>query len=103
MRQYKRWYENYRSDVFKNRWGLALGQSDCSIFTLAISQERIDELAWIFAWWYKFRNSKSWVNNSLVDIVKNAFFKKVCFIYRDNILKWINDSTMLLDNYADMI
>ena len=72
--------------MFKNGRGLALGQSDCRIFTSDISQERIDELAWVFAWWYKFRKCKSWVNNSLVDIVENVLFKKGCFTYSDNIL-----------------
>ena len=72
-------------------------------FTSAISQERIDELAWVFAWWYKFRKCKSWVNNSLVDIVENELFKKGCFIYSDNILKWIDDSAMLSDKDAEVI
>ena len=84
--------------MFKNGRGLALGQSDCRIFTLAISQEQIDELAWVFSWWYEFRKCKSWVN-----IVKNVFFKKGCFIYRGNILKWIDDSAMLLDKDAEVI
>ena len=75
--------KNYRSGVFKNGRGLAFGQSDCRIFTLAISQEQIDELVWIFAWWYKFRKCKSWVNNSFVDIaekrVKGLFKKGVSY------------------------
>ena len=89
--------------MFKNWRGLVFSQSDCRIFTSAISQERIDELAWIFARWYKFRKCKSWVNNSLVDIVENALFEKGFFIYKDYILKWIDDSAMLLDKDAEVI
>ena len=36
----------------------AFSQSDCRIFKLAISLEQIDEKAWFFACWYRFKEIK---------------------------------------------
>ena len=39
-------------------WLDAAGQSDCTIFESAISQEQIDESVLFFPWWFKFCEKK---------------------------------------------
>ena len=55
--------------MFKNGRGLALGQSDCRIFTLAISQEQIDDF---------FHGDMNSENGKVESILsKMCFLKKV--------------------------
>ena len=51
----------------------ALGQSDYRIFKPAISLEQTDKKAWIFAWWYRVMESRSWLKNVGVSMVKNGY------------------------------
>ena len=50
----------------------ALDQSDFSIFKLTISLEQNDEKAYFFAYWYRYTESKSWLKNIGVGLVKNG-------------------------------
>ena len=50
----------------------ALDQSDCSIFKLTISPEQNDEKAWFFAYWCIFIETKSWLKNIGVGMVKDG-------------------------------
>ena len=50
----------------------ALEQSDCNIFKLTIPLEQNDEKAWFFAYWCKFIEIRSWLENIGVGMVKNG-------------------------------
>ena len=50
----------------------ALGQSDYRIFKSTITLEQYDEKGWFFACWYRFMESRSWLKNIEVDVVKNG-------------------------------
>ena len=50
----------------------ALSQSDYRIFKSTISLEQNDEKAWIFACWYIFIESRSWLKNTGVCILKTG-------------------------------
>ena len=49
----------------------AVGQSDYRIFKSTITLEQYDEKAWFFECWYKFMESRSWLKNIEVVLVKN--------------------------------
>ena len=51
----------------------ALSQSDYRIFKSTISLEQNDEKAWIFACWYIFMESRSWLKNIGLGIFKNGY------------------------------
>ena len=44
-----------------------LGHSGYSTLNLAVSQEGISVINWLFAWWYKFIKAKSYFDKSGVD------------------------------------
>ena len=46
-------------------------------FKSNISPEQNDEKAWIFACWYRFMGSRSWLKNVGVDIIKNGCVNSV--------------------------
>ena len=48
------------------------GQFGHRTLKLAVSQKRIDEMNWLFAWWCKFRKAKSYFNDFWVGMVKNG-------------------------------
>ena len=48
-----------------------LSQTDCWIFSLIISPEQINKIAWFYACWYKFTKIRSWSKKFWVDMVKN--------------------------------
>ena len=50
----------------------ALGQLDYRIFKSTITLEQYDEKAWFFACWYRFMESRSWLKNIEVDMVKSG-------------------------------
>ena len=50
----------------------ALDQSGCSISKLTISLEQNDEKAWVFAYWCRFLEIKSWLKNIGMGMVKNG-------------------------------
>ena len=50
----------------------ALDQSDCSIFKLTISLEESDEKTWFFAYWCRFTEIKSWLENIGIAVIKNG-------------------------------
>ena len=41
----------------------AVDQSDCNIFKLTLSLEQNDEKAWLFVYWCRFIEIKSWLKN----------------------------------------
>ena len=50
----------------------ALDQSYGRIFKSNVSLEQNDEVAWFFAYWYKFMEIKSWLKNIWWGVVKNG-------------------------------
>ena len=50
----------------------ALRQSDYRISKSAITLEQYDEKVWVFACRYRFMESRSWLKNIEVDVVKNG-------------------------------
>ena len=67
----------YKSHFCENSgsWDMdqnSLGQWDGRILKLAISLEQNEENAWLFAWRYKFIESKSWLKNIGVGVVING-------------------------------
>ena len=50
----------------------ALGQSDYKIFKSTTSLEQNDEKTWFFACWYRVMESRSWLKNIAVGMVKNG-------------------------------
>ena len=66
----KSWSKMYWMSMIKNRCGQS-GHRTLSL-KLTLSQIWTDRINWFFACWYKFREAKSWFNDSLVGLVKNG-------------------------------
>ena len=61
------WEKSGLLDIGQN----ALSQSDYRIFNSTVSLEQNDEKTWLFAWWYRFMEVRSWLKNIGVTVVKN--------------------------------
>ena len=88
----KNWLKNTAVSEVKN----GCGHFGPRILKLAVSQDEINEIHWLFAWWYTFRKAKSYYHNYWVELIEKGTLKSAIFN------EWIDELSWLFASWCKL-